>query len=275
MGGATTKHGPIFLGWQVGSKEVERKNLCECWRWSGIKLSGKGVQRVLGRHGIATQPSSCLGSKSQPTQPGCIVLLQPLSAVPGQARSGLETGQKRGWNSGKEARQSEKEARLSNVWAGNVYSDCPRTPNGVERNEDIRGQGTTDRCWDSWTTGSRGGAEFLDLVGERKWVDGRAEVKSSRQEEPGESLWKAWDNLRVTETVIITTRMENTVCRGLRAGAFSVNPDISKSCMPERVTTSHYISFLLLLYHTTTTVAAQHNTNGFSSHSVSRIRGQS
>lgn len=46
VGGAITKHGPVFLAWQVGSKEEEKKNRFECWRGASIKLSGVGECRV-------------------------------------------------------------------------------------------------------------------------------------------------------------------------------------------------------------------------------------
>lgn len=109
-----------------------------------------------------------------------------------------------------------------------------------------------DRCWDSWAAGSSGVVEFLDLVGERKRVCRRAEVKSGSQEDPGESLWKAWDYPRLTETVVITTRRENKMYRSLRAEGCCAHPDISNSCMPKRVTKSYCVSFLLLLYQSTT-----------------------
>lgn len=39
--------------------------------------------------------------------------------------------------------------------SGNVYSDCLRILNGVERNEDSRGRGIMDRCWDLGFCGGR------------------------------------------------------------------------------------------------------------------------
>lgn len=160
---------------------------------------------------------------------------------------------------------------------GNVYSDCPRTLNGVGINEDIRGRGTTDRCWDSWAAGSSGGCETTGLGGrtEERDLGKKAKVNSGSQEDPGESVWKARDCPQLTETVVITTRKENRVGRSPRAEGFCAHTDISNSCMPERMTKSHRVSFLLWLYHATTMLAAQHNTNGFSSHTVSRMGSQS
>lgn len=180
LGDGIRKHDPVFLGWQGGRNE-DRKNPFKCWRRAGITLSGRECRVPWGSMGQPDSPPAAWALN--PNQHSLAVLPFFYRFQLSQCRQGV------GWKldrsgAGILARKHVKGRKKPGGLMrgpGNVYSDDPRTLNVVERNKDIRGRGTTDRCWDSWTTGSSGISEFLDLVGERKKVGRRAEVKSSSQ----------------------------------------------------------------------------------------------
>lgn len=86
----------------------------------GASSAWERAQRVCRGRTAGQRPGSltlAVVSSNWGHQPRLCVFLQSCSAVQVQARSRQKTGCKQGWNLGKQAGHSEREARKSGVWA--------------------------------------------------------------------------------------------------------------------------------------------------------------